>query len=127
VRRVRSAECGLRTAVTAALVFMIAACGSARRSEPIASAASNDPEVQRGAVLFDRHCDKCHTGGEAAMGPSIANKPLPEFLMQFQARHGLGTMPGFKKDQISDAELEAITKYLRSLRGSESSTQPSKK
>lgn len=109
----------MRRTVAAGVVLagLLAACGTAKRGEPVAGAFTpDDDQVRRGEVLFDRHCDKCHTGGEASMGPSINNKPLPEFLMQFQIRHGLGAMPGFEEDQISDADMEAITSYLESLR-----------
>ena len=39
--------------------------------------------------------------GEAGLGPEINDKPLPGFLIKFQVRHGMGTMPSFKKDRIS--------------------------
>lgn len=35
---------------------------------------------------------------------------------QNQVRHGLGTMPSFKKDEILKRDLRDITKYLKSLK-----------
>lgn len=99
------------------VVLMLAACGSARRSEPIAGPMRlDDPSVQRGKLLFDTHCYKCHAQGEGGLGPAINDKPLPRFLMRFQTRHGLGTMPSFSEQQIGDRELEDILNYIVALR-----------
>lgn len=101
----------------ALLALALAACGSAKRGEPVAGAfASNEAKVRKGAVLFDQHCDKCHTGGEASLGPSLNNKPLPEFAMHTQVRLGVGSMPGFNENQLSDEDVDAITSYLKALR-----------
>lgn len=62
-------------------------------------------------------CHKCHPGGEAGLGPAINNKPLPDFLKRVQIRHGLGVMPSFAKEEISDQELEALLDYMTALRG----------
>jgi mono/diheme cytochrome c family protein len=101
----------------ALLAVVLAGCGSGRRSEPIAGPlAINDPSAARGWALFDTHCYKCHGEGEGGMGPVINDKPLPKALMRFQVRHGLGTMPSFSEEQISDAQLEDILNYLVALR-----------
>jgi mono/diheme cytochrome c family protein len=75
-----------------------------------------DASVQRGRTLYETHCYKCHTQGEGGMGPIINDKPLPKFLMRFQVRHGLGTMPSFSEKEISDAELDDILNYVVALR-----------
>jgi mono/diheme cytochrome c family protein len=104
--------------VSAAVVALVlVACGSARRGEPIVGAMNlDDPAIRHGRLLFDTYCYKCHTEGEGGMGPIINDKPLPKFLMRFQVRHGLGTMPAFSKEQISDRDLEDILNYLVALR-----------
>jgi mono/diheme cytochrome c family protein len=61
-------------------------------------------------------CHRCHPGGEAGLGPALNNKPFPDFLKRFQVRHGLGAMPHFEKEQLSDAQLDAILVYLKTLR-----------
>jgi len=53
--------------------------------------------------------------GEADLGPALNDKPLPAFLMRFQVRNGLGVMPAFAKDRISDAELDQLIAYLKAL------------
>lgn len=50
------------------------------------------------------------------MGPILNDKPLPQFLMRFQTRHGPGTMPAFSDKENSDRELEDILNYLVALR-----------
>jgi mono/diheme cytochrome c family protein len=102
---------------TTAVALAVAACGSARRGEPIAGAMNlDDPSIRHGRLLFDTYCYKCHTEGEGGMGPIINDKSLPKFLMRFQVRHGLGTMPAFSKEQIGDRDLEDILDYLVVLR-----------
>ena len=98
------------------LVLMLAACGSARRGEPIVGPLSLNEKESRGQLLFDRHCHKCHTHGEGGLAPAINDKPLPKFMMRLQTRVGLGTMPSFSRQQISDEELDALLDYLIALR-----------
>ena len=54
-----------------------------------------------GMKLFMRHCNRCHPGGEKGKGPALNDKKLPDFLIHFQVRQGMGDMPAFKKDQLS--------------------------
>jgi len=70
----------------------------------------------RGMKLFMHHCNKCHPGGEKGVGPSLNDKPLPDFLIHFQVRNGLGDMPKFTKDQISKEHLKQIILFVRLLR-----------
>jgi mono/diheme cytochrome c family protein len=97
-------------------LLAMAACGSARRSEPILGGLlPMTPRVEQGRVVFTRFCHHCHPGGEAGLAPAINDKPLP-FLKRFQVRHGLGAMPAFSRDVISDEELAALVEYLGVLR-----------
>lgn len=94
----------------------LAAC-SARRGEPLeGSLDDSDPEVRRGRIVFMAKCHKCHPGGDAGLGPALNNKPLPEFLVRYQTRHGAGAMPAFDADEIPDAQLGEIAAYLKALR-----------
>lgn len=91
---------------------------SARRSEPIVGPLPlSDAHVQRGELVFMRHCYQCHPGGEAGVGPAINNKPLPGFLIKFQVREGFGAMPAFSQHDISSEELDDLIAYLKALRG----------
>lgn len=108
---------GKVAAVAVLVAAVIAGCASPRRGEPIVGPlVLNDPALQRGRVLFEQNCYRCHNEGEGGMGPIINDKPLPKFLMKFQVRHGLGVMPKFPREAISDDELDDIVNYIVALR-----------
>lgn len=99
------------------LVMMNSGCGSARRGEPLVGALNvSFPPVAEGQKVFVIHCHQCHPGGEGGQGPALNNKPLPAFLMKLQIRNGLGAMPGFSKEKISDAELDNLIAYIMAVR-----------
>jgi mono/diheme cytochrome c family protein len=100
-----------------ACALLLAACGPAQVGEPFGPPirlASHEAEI--GERVFMAHCQQCHPGGAAGLGPAINDKPLPAFLMRLQVRRGLGAMPHFDERLISDAELEALLAYLQELR-----------
>jgi mono/diheme cytochrome c family protein len=99
---------------TAVLLTFIMACAS-RRSEVIKQRAfvPANERIAHGEIMFMEKCQKCHPGGEAGLGPAISSNPAPQFIKRFQVRHGLGTMPSFKPDEISRADLRDISKYLK--------------
>lgn len=91
---------------------------TARRGEPIVGVRHGlTPDLDRGRIVFMQHCQKCHPGGEAGLGPSINDKPLPEFLIAMQVRVGLGAMPSFHRQELTDEELASLIHYLKALRG----------
>jgi mono/diheme cytochrome c family protein len=97
-----------------------AACGSARRREPLSMPVDLDQRAERGRSVFMAHCHQCHPGGEAGLGPALNDKAFPTFLKKFQVRHGLGAMPSFGEKRISDTQLEDLMAYLGALRQSRS-------
>ena len=97
--------------------LLLAGCMTARRTEPAATALElADARVNRGRVVFFQQCHFCHPQGGAGLGPAIVNKPLPSFLMKLQVRHGLGAMPSFKDEKISDGDLDALVAYIKAVR-----------
>lgn len=109
----------LRVPLTILILLLLSTtgCGSARRGEPIAGPISLTTDSARhGQQLFMKHCQQCHPGGEAGLGPAINNKPLPGFLIRFQVRHGYGAMPAFGEDQIAPKDIAALIEYLKALR-----------
>jgi len=101
------------------LLFLLSLsfCGTARRGVPMfAPLSTEEPAVAKGEAIFMSYCHKCHPGGTAGLGPAINNKPLPGFLIRFQVRRGLGVMPAFKEEVISDDELDNLVAYLKTLR-----------
>jgi mono/diheme cytochrome c family protein len=101
------------------LALVATSCGTARRGEPIVGPLALSPAAMRGEQVFMRNCHECHPKGEAALAPSLNDKPLPDFLVRLQVRYGLGAMPEFGPDQISDAELADLIAYLDALRRQE--------
>jgi mono/diheme cytochrome c family protein len=90
-------------------------CSASRKSEPVVgkSFVPHNAKVAHGQVVFMANCDKCHPGGEAGLAPAINWNPAPAFVKKFQVRHGLGVMPSFKENKISDADLDDIVAYLK--------------
>jgi mono/diheme cytochrome c family protein len=98
-------------------VALIAGCGSARRSPPVVEPLPlATTELRQGYEVFLAHCHACHPGGEAGLGPALNDKPLPRFLIRLQVRRGMGAMPAFPPEIISDEELEHLLDYLLALR-----------
>jgi mono/diheme cytochrome c family protein len=102
---------------SAACSMLIAACGSARRGEPLAGPISLSVKEQQGQVLFMHNCNQCHPGGDAATGPAINDKrPIPRAVMKLQIRKGvLGSMPSFSQAELSDEQVELILDYVERL------------
>lgn len=73
-------------------------------------------ELENGRKLYHQHCATCHPGGMSGLGPAVINKPLPEFLIRFQIRNGIGVMPAFKEDVLTDEQVENIAEYVVYLR-----------
>ena len=71
------------------------------------------PEVMRGKKVFMDNCNRCHPDGRGGLGPSIFDKPLPGFLIRFQVRNGLGTMPHFDKKHLSEEDLDNLSTYIK--------------
>lgn len=115
--RLRRCRLRPRHIVMMALVVGLAACGSPRRGEPIGEPLELSSEtLLRGKTAYDRHCLHCHGNGEGAMAPALNDKPLPKPLMRLQIRVGLGAMPSFSEDELSDGDVDAIVDYLVALR-----------
>lgn len=98
-------------------IAFVAACGSARRGAPVQpDVRLADSTLVRGQQVFMDYCNGCHPGGRGGLGLAINNKPLPAFLIRFQIRKGIGAMPGFSEEVISDEDVRAVARYLVALR-----------
>lgn len=99
------------------LLWALSACAPAYRGEPITGPLElSTPTLVLGQRVFDRHCDQCHPGGAAGLGPSLNDKRLPGSLIAYQVRQGVGAMPAFTPERLTDKELDALIAYLESLR-----------
>lgn len=96
---------------------LLAACGPAYRGEPIYGPLNPaDSKTALGEQVFYANCHQCHPGGAGGLGFGINDKPLPGGLIKFQVRNGLGVMPAFSEERISDEQLDALVAYLYALR-----------
>jgi mono/diheme cytochrome c family protein len=108
------------TLVVAWLALMLG-CGHKHRGEPQGPSVKPDNVAEAvGARLFSRFCFQCHPNGEAGLGPALNDKPLPELAIRTQIREGVGAMPAFDGDLLTDEEVAAIARYVQDLRGTPS-------
>ncbi len=108
----------MKTILLAALAALAGACGSgsARRGPPEAPAPKLATAEDRvGQTLFFEYCNPCHPGGEAGLGPSLNDKPLPGPAIRLMVREGLGAMPSFSHRALGDKALDAIVSYIHEL------------
>jgi mono/diheme cytochrome c family protein len=98
------------------LTLVMVGCTS-RKSEPLAGPTKLDSvRLVNGQYAYNVNCYQCHPNGEAGVGPSLVDKPLPAFMVKAQVRDGGGAMPHFVEQQISDDYLDALVAYLERLR-----------
>jgi mono/diheme cytochrome c family protein len=62
------------------------------------------------------NCNLCHPAGEKAVGKSLVDKNIPDIAIRFQIRHGLGDMPSFNEDQLTDPDIDKIISFVKILR-----------
>jgi ubiquinol-cytochrome c reductase cytochrome c subunit len=86
-----------------------------------AAAQGSAADVEHGRQLFMKNgCYSCHGtvgqgGGERAGGPRIAQTPFPADAFKVFIRNPPEGMPRFDERFVSDADLDAIHRYLTSL------------
>lgn len=95
----------------------LAACGpEARKSEPLTGPLELSEQARLGREHFMRHCNECHPGGEAGLGPALNSKLLHAAEIRAQVRNGFGEMPAFDDARLPDQDLDAIIAFLEALR-----------
>lgn len=92
-----------------------------------AAAADNAALLARGKQVFDHSCVACHGTGErmagtASLAVKYSDGSIPAALQErsdmspdfirFFVRNGVMIMPAFRKTEITDADLNALTTYL---------------
>ena len=92
----------------------------------VAFAAPLHAQTTDGKAVFEKWCAPCHGDGPGKPGtaalqvlykgvkPALLEKRTdlaPEFTSAI-VRTGVSVMPFFRKTEISDAELDALAKYL---------------
>jgi mono/diheme cytochrome c family protein len=103
----------MKTILIIPLFLLLTAC-THRIAPPGESEMNNlSEEVIIGRQVFMDKCQRCHPNGMGGLGPSIVDKPLPGFLVRFQVRNGLGTMPSFDKEHLSKEDLDKLITYIK--------------
>jgi mono/diheme cytochrome c family protein len=99
------------------LALVLWACAPAYRGTPVLEPlVIEDHQTALGQRVFFSKCHQCHPGGGAGIGPALTTVSLPDWLVRFQVRNGLGQMPAFNKEEISPEELDGVVAYLNHLR-----------
>jgi len=90
------------------------------------SALADDTVAGSGEQIYQRWCTACHGAGADKPGtgalefkykgavPAELEKrvDLSADLVKYFVRHGVSIMPPFRKTEITDAELDALARYL---------------
>ena len=97
-------------------IISLAACGTKLMLPGVGEQSVQSEALLNGQEQFMKYCNRCHPAGNAGLGPSIINKPLPRFLIKRQVRHGLGAMPSFDEEHLSDEELDNVVAYINKIR-----------
>ena len=91
----------------------------------IAPGAPSEAEAAAGAQVFRRWCSECHGPGALPGTGALERRyqgtvpaaleertDLSGALIRYTVRNGRSFMPFFRKTEISDAELAALSAYL---------------
>jgi mono/diheme cytochrome c family protein len=127
--------------VLAALGIVVLGAGAAAGQDsswtlfPSRGQQAGSPKIQRGKEVFQNLCSGCHgpdiKNASAGIGATMPGtdalaakykgaKPAlleertdltPQFIKIF-VRNGVSVMPRFRKTELSDADLEALSAYL---------------
>lgn len=106
-----------RISVILCFCIIITMSCSVRRSEPTTGPLDiENTALKNGEIQYMNYCQKCHPIGEGGLGPAININPAPGFAKRFQVRHGVGVMPSFSKDEITNEDLDDILAYIAALK-----------
>jgi mono/diheme cytochrome c family protein len=107
----------LRGGPVALLLALLTGCTAAREPNAIPpQELRHNPRLAEGQHAFMQYCNQCHPGGAGGVGASLADKPIPPFVLRLKVRHSIGAMPSISSDILSDAQLDDVITYLRYLR-----------
>lgn len=80
--------------------------GAAPRPIPMAV----DAKLAQGPEgTYSRTCGYCHGTN---VGPILLGKGYPPEAITYMVRNGKGAMPAFRPTEISEAELQALSKWV---------------
>jgi len=110
----------MRIATAIFIIALLAACNSRKTHNTANTDASGNViftgDELKGMRLFMANCNRCHPAGEKGVGKSLVDKNIPDLAIRFQIRHGLGDMPSFNEDQLTDPDIDKIISFVKILR-----------
>ena len=88
--------------------------------------ASTSAQIEQGEAVFEYWCATCHSAGPGMPGtqalqakysgniPAVITQrsDLTPELIAFYVRNGISVMPFFRKTEITDRDLDALTRYI---------------
>jgi mono/diheme cytochrome c family protein len=89
---------------------------ASRSNEIPARKLRMDPRLAEGQRTFMQYCNQCHVGGGGGVGPSLNDKWMPSFFIHFKVRHGVGNMPHYSEQVVSDPQLDDVVRYIGYLK-----------
>jgi len=94
-----------------------------------ASLAAEDTDLKRGKAVYQENCAACHDPGPGHPGTQmlavkkgkelavlIGRTDLGVDLVRAVVRGGLIEMPPFRPSEVSDADIEALVKFIHTKR-----------
>ena len=105
------------------IIAMVSMTGMATA---FSSALAGESKADAGKLVYEKWCAPCHDPGiihpgtHALMAKYANSKPavlkewtdLDPLFLRYTVRHGVSIMPHFRKTEITDADLDALTAYL---------------
>jgi mono/diheme cytochrome c family protein len=99
-----------------------------------ATVSAQDNIAERGRAVYEEACAPCHARGPGSDGAAMLPGPaalmikyrgslspyleerddLNAEVLKLFVRNGTGSMPRFRKTEVSDADVEAIAAYIAS-------------
>ncbi len=96
--------------------LMAVSCGDVSTNS--AQVSNEDDMANYGRNIYDTQCILCHGekgNAKIAQAADLSISKLDETAVGDRIYHGKGTMPAYK-DKLGEPEINALTKYVISLR-----------
>jgi mono/diheme cytochrome c family protein len=91
-----------------------------------ANPQSDDSSIARGEAVYDYWCATCHSAGPGMPGTQalqvkydgtlpallVERTDLTPELIAFYVRNGVSVMPFFRKTEIGDSDLDALSRFI---------------
>lgn len=109
----KTSELTMRWAMRLGALGLLLAAGAATTAAPRSAHGQTPPP---GQAAFNRVCGRCHPNGDEDTGPAIRNRAITEARMREVIRTGTRRMRAIPATRLSDADLDAVIGYLRTMR-----------